>query len=189
MSTDLPFWLDWDYDRANADAGTASRYDNYLRLRSREFEYIDYDDPTVAFAVEAWRTATGPVMSPPLVRRDERVCAALLSRSYWDGQLAAEVTLVAPTPSGLRSATSHAGAYYRVPPAEGITEEDTARRPYLSSTVQLLIPMGWVKLPKLTAVPSSHKELFAAAHACVGVLVDALNAEVGPLLDQIGTTR
>lgn len=53
-------WIDADYDREYA--GGRSRYGAYLRQNALMFEDV-LDDPA-SFTAEAWRVATGPVMSP-----------------------------------------------------------------------------------------------------------------------------
>lgn len=187
-----PFWLDWDYDRANADTGTRSRYGNYLYQRARSFTEISSDDPSVEFALTAWRIATGPILAPPLVCNHPRVLDVDLQRSGWDGEALAHVRLVAPRPRTLAHATPVDGDYYRdytlsswTDEYEGISEEDLTRSAYLLTEVRLLwqLPVG--KLPTIKEIPTGSEAIFRQAVECLDGLVWALNREVGPVIEQL----
>ncbi len=188
-----PFWLDWDYDRANADTGTRSRYGNYLHQHqhTKSFREIWYDDPSVEFARIAWRIATGPILAPPLVRSHPRVMGVSVERSDWDGEMIADVSLVSPRPQALATAKTADGAYYRDyridawDTYEGISGEDLTRNAYLLTEVRLLwrLPVG--KLPAIKEVPTGSDALFRQAVECLDVLVWALNREVGPVIAQL----
>lgn len=186
-----PFWLDWEYDRDNADTGTRSRFGNYLRQADHLFREIWYDDPTVEVARLAWRTATGPVMAPPLVRSHPRITGATLHRNDWDGGMFADIQLVAPRPhvlAGLRTPgfdwwrDQHRDAWDMY---EGVGGEDLAKgRAYLLTEARMLwqIPAG--TLPEVKEVPSGAA-LFDHAVECLRVLVAALNREVGPVIEKV----
>lgn len=189
-----PFWIDWEYDRDNADTDTTSRYGNYLRQDARWFTLIDFDEPAVAFAATAWKIATGPVMSPPLVRSHERILGVNLQRSQWDGGMLAAVRLATGLPAVLVGARTSAGRWYRGwGDSDGLfrgdfefpAEEDLAKGSYLfaETQVQWQIPAGTLRA--IDVVPSDPDEIFRLAVTCVKVLVAALNREVGPLLERL----
>jgi hypothetical protein len=190
-----PFGLDWEYDRANADTGTRSRYGNYLYQRATSFAEIWYDDPSVEFARIAWRIATGPIMAPPLVRSHPRVMSVSLERSDWNGEMIADVRLVSPRPQSLANAKPADGDYYRDyylnawDKYDGIGEEDLTRSSYLLTEARLLwqLPVG--KLPTIKEIPTGSDALFRQAVECLDVLVWALNREVGPVIERLETSR
>ncbi|WP_431976043.1 hypothetical protein [Micromonospora haikouensis] len=190
-----PFWLDWEYDRDNADTGTQSRYGNYLHSRTESFREIWDDDPSAEFAATAWRIATGPIMSPPLVRRHPRVMGVSVQRSDWNGEMIADVRLVSHRPQPLGNAKTADGAYYRDyrlnawDAYEGIGTDDLTRGSYLLTEVRLLwqLPVG--KLPTITEVPTDGDALFRQAVACLDALVWALNREVEPVIEQLEGNR
>jgi hypothetical protein len=186
-----PFWLDWEYDRANADTGTRSRYGNYLYSRAASFAEIWTDDLSVEFAALAWRIATGPIMAPPLVRSHPRVMSATLARSGWNGEMTGDVRLVSPRPRPLANAKTADGAYYQDNDLnawdqyDGVGEDDLTRNSYLLTEVRLLwqLPVG--KLPVIKEVPTGSDALFRQAVECLDVLVWALNREVGSVIEQL----
>jgi hypothetical protein len=95
-------WIDPDYDRANASDGV-SRYGAYVRDYARLFDpWQDAPDGVttdpVEFAIAAFRVATGPIMSPGLVRWHPRVYGYGLDRNDLDGRLVVSVTLATPAP-------------------------------------------------------------------------------------------
>jgi hypothetical protein len=191
VSDPRPFWLDWEYDRDSADTGTRSRYGNYLRQAGRSFAEIWTDDPSVEFARIAWRTATGPVMAPPLVRCHRRIMGVELSRSDWNGEMIADVRLVSPRPTPLANASTAAGNYFRDyylgawDTYDGIGGEDLTRNSYLLTEVRLLWQLPAGTLPVIKEVPAGHDARFRQAVDCLAVLVGALNREVGPVIDRL----
>jgi hypothetical protein len=184
------FWIDWDYDRNNADTGTRSRYSNYLR-QSPSFGEIWYDDPSVEFAAIAWRIATGPIMSPPLVHSHPRIMGAAVQRSDWNGEMIADIRLVSRRPQALFNAKTVGGTYYRDCQLDpwgsyaGIGEEDLTRNAYLTAELRMLWQLPAGTLSTLTAVPTDHAALFDQAVECVETLVRALNREVAPVIEQL----
>lgn len=190
-----PFWLDWPYDRDNADTGTKSRYGNYLRQDAKWFTLIDFDEPATAFAATAWRIATGPIMSPPLVRRHERILGVTLQRSQWDGGMLAAVNLASHCPVVLANAKPTTGGWYRGYGGhgaflrgdfEGPHEEDLAKgNRYLLHSSQVVWQLPADTLPPIHEVPTDPGEIFQLAVGYVDALVVALNREVGPLLERL----
>lgn len=191
MDPTRPFWLDWEYDRANADARSRSRYGNYLNQRASSFADIWTDDPSVEFAALAWRIATGPIMAPPLVRSHPRIAGATVGRSNWNGEMTGDVQLVSPRPAALANARPADGSYYRDyyrnawDEYEGISEEDLVRNSYLLTEVRLLwqLPVG--KLPAIKEVPTGSDARLRLAVECLDVLVSVLNREVGPVIERL----
>ena len=189
--TTRPFWLDWEYDGDNADTGTTSRYGNYLRMNVASFREIWADNPSVEFAAVAWRIATGPVMSPPLVRSHPRILGASVGRSTWNGELVADVELVSPRPAVLANARTPDGRFYGDATLnawgeyEGVGEEDLSRGAYLLTSVRLLWQLPAGIAPRITRVPTGHDEIFRQAVECLKTLVWALNREVGPIIEEL----
>lgn len=186
-----PFWLDWDYDQRNADTGTESRYGNYLHQRSESFRDIWHDDPSGEFARIAWRIATGPIMSPPLVRSHPRVMGVTLERSEWNGETIADVQLVSHRPQPLGNAKTADGAYYRdyrlnaFDEYDSIGSEDLTRNSYLLTAVRVIWQMPAGTLPVIKEVPTGSAALFRQAVECLEALVGALNREVEPVIAQL----
>lgn len=186
-----PFWIDGDYDRANADTGTSSRYGNYLRQHDRAFTEIWYDDPAVEFAAIAWRVATGPIMAPPLVRRHSRIAAASVTRSDWNGELIADVNLISPRPQALANARTASGTWYHDQRLnawdeyEGVSEQDLVRGAFMLTEVRLLWQLPAGTAPALTEVPAAGLIRYRACTSAVTALVRALNREVAPVLERL----
>lgn len=185
------FWVDRGYDREQASDGV-SRYGAYLR--DAAFEPWTDHDRAVEWAVFAWRRATGPVMSPGYVRCHQRVLAARLERSGWDGSLVAGVDLVSCWPEQLRTALARSlrlggrDAYWQDWPTEYLgettsyyqpSEADVAARRYLLTTISLQFTMSSAALPEPPATPAV---LLSAGQQAVAVVVAELNQVVGPVL-------
>jgi hypothetical protein len=185
------FWVDQEYDRANASDGI-SRYGAYLR--DVAFEPWTDHDQAVEWAAFAWRRATGPVMSPGYVRCHPRVLAAWLERSGWDGSLVAAVTLVSSWPEEIKTLLARSvrlgegDAYWQDWPTEsraGIScyhepsEADVVARPYLLATLSLQFTVQSAALPEPPAAPAA---LLDAGRQAVAVVVAELNRIVGPVL-------
>jgi hypothetical protein len=186
------FWIDRDHDREASDTGRGPRYRVYLRdHRNALPNQDDYDDLTVPFAVAAWRIATGPIMTPGLVRRHPRLVAVSVRRSGWNGQPLVDVDLVAPRPSFLTFAQDSKGGYYRDNVLDawgtytGITEDQLGRESYLGTTLRLVAQLPSHEFPTVTAIPTDLGELYHLATSCVTALVDELNKEIQPVLDAL----
>jgi hypothetical protein len=80
-------------------ADERTRYGEYIRLGS--FEPFDGAGTPAELAEFAWRRGTGPVMSPPYVRRHPRILSARVNRTGWDGSLLAQVELITSAPRHL----------------------------------------------------------------------------------------
>jgi hypothetical protein len=127
--TPTAFWVDRDYDCEHASDGI-SRYGAYLR--DAAFEPWTDHDQAVEWAVFAWQSATGPVMSPGYVRYHPRVLEARLERSGWDGSLVAAVSLVCSWSEPLKTALTRGvrlggrDAYWQDWPSEYCGGETTS---------------------------------------------------------------
>lgn len=190
------FWLDWAYDRRNGDPGTPGRYANYLRARRDWFD-IDYDDPTSTFAATAWRIASGPIMSPPLIQTHPRILSAEVHRSEWNGELAATVSVVLPWPAVFSNGLLKGGAgqLYRGWQTsyggdfEPVGDVDLENNRYLLGSGALLFQLPADSVPLV--MPVNLVELddidtwYPLAVRSLEFLVDRLNREVQPILDQL----
>jgi hypothetical protein len=190
--TPVPFWVDRDYDREHA-SDSISRYGAYLR--DAAFEPWTDHDRAVEWAVFAWQSATGPVMSPGYVRYHPRVLAARLERSGWDGSLIARVDLVSCWPEKLKGALARGvrlggqEAYWRDWPTDALggdsvnyhepSEADIANRPYALATVGLQFTVPSAALPE---PPATQAALLSVGQHAVAVAVTELNRIVGPVL-------
>jgi hypothetical protein len=189
-----PFWLDWHYDRDRADTGTSSRYGNYLRQHDHSFNEIYYDNPAVEFAATAWRIATGPIMSPPLVFCHQRIATARVFRSEWNGEMVANIQLVSPRPQALANARTTSGAWYHDQHLnawdsyEGIGDS-LVRNAYMLTEVRMLWQMPAGTVPAMTAVPAPGPARFGACIDALIALLDELNREISPILDKLESDR
>lgn len=188
------FEINHEYDRDNADTGTPSRYGNYLYGRTKTFTDIfdeDLPDPSVEFALAAWRIATGPIMSPGLVWFPRRVFGVSIVRSEWDGEAIVDAELICPRPTVLANATAADGRYFGDWSTDawgdyvGVGGQEVAKSPYLFTKAQVLwrIPPG--TLPEVTSMPAGSGRLLDQAVECVTVLTAQLNTQLGPLLDKL----
>ncbi len=197
MKTDhTAFWLDDDYDHDQASDGI-SRYNRYLRDRAASIAEIAnfYDDVTVPFAVRAWEIANGPIMAPGLVRRHGRVDGVTLTRSEWDGELIANVSLVVPAPSVLRNATDPDGRWYKDRRRnswannnfEGVTGEDLAQPGgYLVTTSEVIWRLGAANLPTGGwQAGDPLMVLYSRSWDCVTEIVRQLDRQITPLVEQL----
>lgn len=192
------FWIDHDYDRDRASDGM-SRYGAYVRDRQRLFAEIwdgTFDsDRTEQFAAIAWRTATGPVMSPGYVRRHPRVLGAALEVSDWDGSLVAAVDLVIPQPGPLRWATTATGGTWRDWPAETLIDppryyepsgQELASSPYLLASASLRFTVATGRLPHPPTGPGdAERPLIETAQHAVREPVSELSRVVGPVIETL----
>jgi hypothetical protein len=186
------FEIDHEYDRDNADMGTPSRYGNYLNDRTMSFLAVfneGWEDPTVEFALTAWRIATGPIMSPGLVRFPNRVLGVKIVRSEWDGEAVVDAELICPRPTVLANAKDADGRYFGDWSLDAwgdytaVGGQEVAKASYLFTKAQVLwrIPPG--TLPRVTSMPAGSGQLFDRAVECVEGLTAQLNRHLGPLLD------
>ncbi|TMQ96812.1 hypothetical protein ETD83_20875 [Actinomadura soli] len=198
-----PFWVDEDYDRQYASDGV-SRYGAYVRdrLDGSFAECWDgmWDEPSTRlaeFAAAAWRTATGPVMTPGYVRLHSRVLGAQVERSNWDGSLLAVVSLVAPWPAELTGASGQRfNRCWRDWPTElrgdgydfvHPTEKDVAESAFLQASLTLTYPVSVAVLPAAPFGPGDDVE--RRAREAVHALAAALNDTVRPIMDALAGRR
>jgi hypothetical protein len=190
------FWIDHTYDAAHASEHGGSRYADHLRLNADRFVDIFSiydDDRTLAaeFAAEAWRIATGPVMTPGYVRSHRRIGGAGVVRNQWDGSLAGAVELIMDWPRALADDHSwHGGSRWRDWPSRdgGIythpSDQDLTECCWLLSTAKALFTLDLSQLPDRPTSPDDPI-LGAIATWTVAVLVDQMNAVVTPILARL----
>jgi len=189
MTADLRVcWIDDDYDRDYASDGT-SRYGAYLHDHAALFDPWGEapdgvtSDP-VEFAIAAFKVATGPIMGPGYIRWHGRVQGHDVLRSNYDGRLILQVTLAVPSP--VRLPWDWRGwerDFY-----DRYLEPDD-RRPVGLARLELRWPVGTEQLcvpapPKVGGVPN-----LADATRAVAVLVEQVNATVGPVLAELEPKR
>jgi hypothetical protein len=193
------FWIDDEFDRSAASDGI-SRFGAYVRQRTSNGFDECWDGTfelalTERFAALAWQTATGPVMSPPYVRRHPVVLSARvevnLEADDSSRRLAAAVELASRWPTGLerrwdgmhrwqqwiwenRLETS----WPREPEGDEIARGDCFALPSLR--LMFAVPTG--DLPAVPVLPHVPGQVELAARAAVAVLVAQLNEVVGPVL-------
>lgn len=188
-----PFWIDLDHDYERASDGR-SRYGAYIRERAGWFTDIGTHQPTAEFAALAWRIATSPIMSPPLVHAHPRIISAVLSRSNYDGSLCAAVSVVAPLPQQLHRLRPADGGYFRdwntglFGGYEDVGEQDLATAPYLLTTVDLHTTIALTDVPAIESVPTGQLLVYQGI-AVIESLLPVLNAHVGPLIEALEHSR
>jgi hypothetical protein len=184
----LVCWTNRDHDRRSAAEGVG-RYGAYLKLHAARFDPWQEApgkvtrDP-VDFAAAAFQVATGPIMSPGYVGWHGRVQGHHAGRSAHDGRLVVAVTLAVPSP--VRLPWDWRGWERDV---HGRYLEPDDRRPLGLARLELRWPVGTERLPtprrpKRPGIPN----LRDAARA-VAVLVDQVNATVGPILAELEARR
>lgn len=188
-----PFSIDRAYDRGSG----GSRYGNYIRdAVARDSGAWDMGEPDGRheFASLAWRTGSGPVMSPGYIRYDPMVSGASVYRSPWDGTLVASVALRTPRPRGLAGMAGwrgwptewHDGSHVPVAPYErDVTRPRSAGwQGFALTTVELLFPLHEVELPALPPAPDAP-DVPEAAEAAAQALVAALNGVVAKVIEAL----
>ena len=186
-------WIDHEYDRAYASDGV-SRYGAYLRQRADWFR--DVDTPK-EFAATAWRVATGPVMSPGLVRiRPDLGSVTLDFDEGGEGILRATVRVPLPQ-HRLRGASEQLrypiGDWHteRTWDPEGTRhEEPRASREHAAVlvTAAVLIPIDTARLPHVDAEDCDPVNRTAATRAVLE-LATQINERGGPLVDALREAR
>lgn len=195
---DQPFWIDYEWDRDRASDGK-SRYGAYVRHAMDEFrETWDGSHESglrERFAVIAWRTATGPVMSPPFASWRTPVLSARLQVNYdADLSLLTTVELASGWPMGL--AHGYDGQrHWRSWPRERSLGEEYARDPYgeeiavggcyALSSLRLVFTLPSGQLPDAPRADHRRGEVEQTARTAVEGIVAALNAVVIPVLTRI----
>lgn len=188
MSTHEAFWLDHDFDREHAVAGS-SRYAEAVRARPEAFAESWGDIAPVTFACTAWRLATEPGLSPGFVRWHRRIVYAACARNPWDGTMTGQVTLVSPWPAeltwsrewwrdrGWRDWPQTFGQYLQP------TDQDLSRSPHLRASLLVEAPLPLDSLPPAPEGPSDDIE--GKARHAVTVLVRELNEILTPIVRQL----
>ncbi|MGW4803039.1 hypothetical protein [Kitasatospora sp. NPDC004272] len=179
---------DWDRDQASRADG--SRYATYVQQHAEDFQPWDDEPNPVEFAVAAWRVATVPVMAPGYVSVRPDLRRITLHRDDWDGALVVRAAvplrhhhLTARLPyldDWETDRDPFSGYDYR-----GLLEphpERAWRSAVLTTAEVHHRAKGWpLHSPAVVEGPG----LAAEAHAALLVLVERINAEVGPLVQQL----
>lgn len=178
------FWIDTDYDRANASNGV-SRYAAYVHQAADQFadDVDDYDDPSVPVAARAWSIARPPVMTPGYVANHPRVLSAQAWRDDFNGDLLVSVDLVSALPGPVARAAGWSWRSWQYSdwserfdtPELRQGGRDKALLPTLTATV--LVPAE-----ALPITPGSRVPNWREAAATVSALCSVLNAELGPIV-------
>jgi hypothetical protein len=181
-------WIDRDHDRTAA-SDRVSRYGAYLRDHAALFdpwgeaaEGITRDP--VEFAIAAFKVATGPIMSPGYVRWHGRVRGHDAGRSEHDDRLVLSVTLAVASP--VRLPWDWRGWDRDV---HGDWVEPDDRRPVGLCRLELCWPVPTDRLPTPGRPRRPGVPNLADAAGAVAVLVEQVNATVGPVLAELETRR
>lgn len=195
---DQPFWIDYEWDRDRASDGK-SRYGAYVRQAIDLFR--ETWDGTVQsglpgrFAAIAWRTATGPVMSPPFADWRAPVMSAGLQVDYEAKgcPLIAVITLAASQPKAL--ARGYDGArHWRSWPYERSWTGDYPRDPYgdevarnsfALASLRLVFAIPAARLPDPPPAFRRPGEVEHTARKAVEAVVAELNRAVIPVITRI----
>ncbi|WP_051710333.1 hypothetical protein [Streptomyces sp. NRRL S-350] len=183
--------IDSAYDQEMADRAGGSRFAAYVQQNRKSFAPWDDEDPDpVEFAVTAWRTATGPVMSPGYVRLRPDLHRVRAGRDDYAGDLA--ITIEVPLrhhhlaadrlPYGWADwqAARYQRGEDRYPALEEPETHQSTVAVLTTSTVQILA-RGW-PLPSPTLADIQGTGLIAHAREAVDVLVDGINDHGGPVV-------
>jgi hypothetical protein len=182
-------WIDHEYDRAYASDGV-SRYGAYLRQRA---DWFDDEHTPASFAATAWRVATGPVMSPGLVRMRPDLHGIDVGFGE-DGEGILRATVHVPVP--FHTLPTLAGRIgYQVadwqserswdPDGPRYEEPRPARdRGALLITAALYLPLDVAHLPGVNVDDCAPVNRPLALRA-VAELVHQVNAQAGPLVDAL----
>jgi hypothetical protein len=140
-------------------------------------------DP-VEFAIAAFRVATGPIMSPGYLRWHGRVREHRAGRGEDDGRLVLSITLAVPSP--VRLPWDWRGWERDF---HGRYLEPDDRRPVGLARLELRWPVPTHRLPTPRRLRRSRVPNLRDATRAVAVLVDEINATVGPVLADLETHR
>jgi hypothetical protein len=181
-------WVDREHDRAAASDGV-SRYGAYLRDHAGLFDPWGEaaggvtGDP-VEFAIVAFTVATGPIMSPGYLRWHGRVQGHDAGRSEHDGRLLLSVALAVPSPVRL-------GWDWRGWERDfhGTWREPDDHRPVGLCRLELRWPVPTDRLPTPGRPRRPGVPNLADAAGAVAVLVEQVNATVGPVLADLEARR
>ncbi len=182
-------WIDHEHDRASASDGI-SRYGAYLRQRADWFQ--DADTPA-SFAAVAWQVATGPVMSPGLVRMRPDLHAVTVGFDEDDDRiLSATVRVPVPFRSwhALSGRIDHLVTDWQSgrswdPDGPVYDEPRPSRdRRAVMITAAVRIPINTGRLPVVNPGDCDPVSRVTATLA-VAELVSQINAQAGPLVDAL----
>jgi hypothetical protein len=186
----LVCWIDADYDRTSASDGV-SRYGAYLCSHARLFDpWRDADaggitlDP-VDFTAAAFRVATGPIMSPGLVRWHPRVCGYRTDRNDDGDRLVVSVTLATPAPPRLLSWAWR--GWDRDFHDRFLEPED--RGPVALARLELRWPLPGDQLHRPARPRVAGRPNLVDAATAVAVLVGSVNQTAGPVLEALEAGR
>jgi hypothetical protein len=181
-------WIDYEHDRTSASDGI-SRYGAYLRQRADWFQ----DSDTASFAATAWQVATGPVMSPGLVRRRADLHAITVGLDE-DGEGILSATVRVPVAfrswRGLSGRIDHRVQHWQTerswdPEGPVYHEPRPSReRRALLITAAVRVPVDVGRLPPVDPGDEGPVSRITATPA-VAELVAQINTHAGPLVDAL----
>jgi len=186
-------WIDHEHDRASASDGV-SRYGAYLSQRAAWFRDIDTPEE---FAATAWRVATGPVMSPGLVRtRPDLGGVTLDFDEGGEGILRATVRVPLPyhrvrgASERLRHPIGDWHAERTWDPEGTRYDKPRASREHAAMlvTAAVLIPVNTARLPHVDAEDCDPVNRIVATRAVLE-LATQINERGGPLVDALREAR
>ena len=191
------FWVDREHDRLAASDGV-SRYGCYVRDRIPG-GFAECWDGTFGtrlaerFAALAWRTATGPVMSPPYADWRSPVLSARveLDTDGDSGGLIATVDVASAWPQALGRGLV-GGRSWQSWQRERSLGEEYVRGPYgeevarggcyALATVRLVFPVPAGLLPATPGAGYRRGEVEESARQAVAALTAELNRVAGPVI-------
>jgi len=192
------FWVDYEHDRLVASDGV-SRYGYYVRQRILGGFGECWDGTfetrlAERFAELAWRTATGPVMSPPYADWRAPVLSARLGLDS-DGDspgLIATVDIASPWVRAFGRGHVGGRSWWPWPRQDTPGRSDSPRNPYgdevtsgghyALASLRLVFPIPVQMLPAAPGPQHRRGEVEQTARQAVSILVTELNQVVGPVI-------
>lgn len=170
-------WIDAAYDRERASGW--SRYDAYLRQNSLIFDEDVLADPA-SFAAEAWRVATGPVMSPGFAQWRSDLWQVTCRRAQESRDLVVDLEIRLPWRNLAcrdRLARTRLGDWEHVQPWGGGPDRliEPREADALLLTARYWLVLGAALLHDPADSRRAERVLLEDAQRAVAVLVDLIN--------------